>query len=75
LNRARQGVERAAELTAADAWLVLTDRITEAEAALAELLAQRRKTGVLLSATDRITRTRGGLVQQLTADPEVPLPV
>jgi hypothetical protein len=75
LTRAARGVEKAAEIVAADAWLVLSDGIDEREAALAEVIDRRRELGVSLSSAGKITRTMGGLVQQLIADPEAPLPV
>jgi hypothetical protein len=73
LNRARQGVERAAEIVAADCWLVVSDQIDEAEAELEKLIARRRETGVSLNSTGRVTRTTGGLVQQLAIDAETDL--
>jgi hypothetical protein len=73
LNRARQGVERAAELVAADYWLVVSDQIDEAEAALERLIARRRETGVSLNSTGRVTRTTDGLVRQLVVDAEADL--
>jgi hypothetical protein len=68
LTRTSRAVERAAEIVAADAWLVLSDEIDEAKAALAELTERREETGVWLSATGKVTRTTGKLVSRLLVD-------